>query len=340
MEPTREPQVEPSQDRRKKRSASRPEPAERKAEVAAAPSPASAASQASSGARSTVAIRTLFSPEPEYPTDAPAARIVGRVVAKVTIDREGHVVQASIHRSSGASSLDAADWQPYGAGSSNRCGEPVSRWPQKLQSLSGSGSARRLPARDPATPSPMRDRSRAFQYRAKREPICRRRPAHLWLSRCEPSRQPFDGLERPLLKTSEIIVPRLRLGTNCLAGSAGTCEAEPRVQWVTRQSLVTRVLSVTSALARCLQRWPGKAVVLPLGHGPAKLDKLEAEGDFVGNLFSPCPTTAAALRHRPRSPVRRSPPLPGRKCRTGCPGERTTRAGTAGDKPQRDSRWV
>ena len=107
-EPTREPQVEPSQDRRKKRSAARPEPAERKAEVAAALSPASAASQASSGARSTVAIRTLYSPEPEYPADALAARIVGRVVLKVTIDREGHVAQASIHRSSGASSLDAA----------------------------------------------------------------------------------------------------------------------------------------------------------------------------------------------------------------------------------------
>lgn len=51
----------------------------------------------------------------------------------------------------------------------------------------------------------------------------------------------------------EILVPRLCLGTRGLAGSAGYREAEPGTQWVTRQSLVTRSVIVTSSVFRwCL----------------------------------------------------------------------------------------
>jgi protein TonB len=90
-----------------KKSESRP-PRTDVAVVTAEPSSASAASRASSGARSSAPVRKLYSPEPEYPADALAAGLTGRVVVRVVIGEDGRVVRAAIQRSSGVPSLDAS----------------------------------------------------------------------------------------------------------------------------------------------------------------------------------------------------------------------------------------
>jgi protein TonB len=66
----------------------------------------SSGSRASPGAQSPVAVRRLAGPEPEYPPAALAAGLTGRVVLRVTIGPRGHVTRASVHRSSGVTSLD------------------------------------------------------------------------------------------------------------------------------------------------------------------------------------------------------------------------------------------
>lgn len=78
------------------------------AELAEQSSSASVASRASSGARSSAPVRKLYSPEPEYPADALAAGLTGRVVVRVVIGKNGRVVRAGIQQSSGVPSLDAA----------------------------------------------------------------------------------------------------------------------------------------------------------------------------------------------------------------------------------------
>jgi protein TonB len=71
------------------------------------PAPESAGSQASEGAEASTP-SPVYNPAPAYPPDALAARLTGRVVLRVEVAADGRVIQASVHRSSGAASLDAA----------------------------------------------------------------------------------------------------------------------------------------------------------------------------------------------------------------------------------------
>jgi protein TonB len=68
----------------------------------------SVASAQTPGAESDVPQRKLYSPEPEYPADALAARQTGRVVLRVKVDTDGRVTSVSIYRSSNVPSLDQA----------------------------------------------------------------------------------------------------------------------------------------------------------------------------------------------------------------------------------------
>jgi protein TonB len=106
--PQAKPQLQPAERPSRKRADSPPRPADTTARVDAEPAKASAASQASRGARSTVAIRARYSPDPDYPPEALAAGLTGRVVLRVAIDREGRVARARVYRSSGVPSLDAS----------------------------------------------------------------------------------------------------------------------------------------------------------------------------------------------------------------------------------------
>jgi len=69
--------------------------------------PDSAGSQASEGAEA-AAPSPVYNPAPAYPPDALAARQTGRVILRVEVAADGRVLQASVHRSSGVASLDAA----------------------------------------------------------------------------------------------------------------------------------------------------------------------------------------------------------------------------------------
>jgi protein TonB len=73
--------------------------------TASLPSPAS---QASIGADGDQAASVIFNPAPRYPPAALAARQTGRVVLRVTVSASGEVLKASVYRTSGISSLDAA----------------------------------------------------------------------------------------------------------------------------------------------------------------------------------------------------------------------------------------
>jgi protein TonB len=67
----------------------------------------SAASQASQGAESQ-SPELVFNPAPQYPADALAARLTGRVLVRVVLAADGSVAEASVHRSSGSVLLDEA----------------------------------------------------------------------------------------------------------------------------------------------------------------------------------------------------------------------------------------
>ncbi len=107
-QPQAMPRPQPADRPLRKKPDVQPPPTDTTARVEAEPATASTASQASRGARSTVAIRTLYSPAPEYPPEALSARLTGRVVLRVAVDREGRVTRAAIYRSSGVPSLDAS----------------------------------------------------------------------------------------------------------------------------------------------------------------------------------------------------------------------------------------
>jgi protein TonB len=68
----------------------------------------SAASRRSEGAQSEAPPQAVYSPQPEYPAEALAARQTGRVVLRVAIGAEGAVVRAEVRISSGVASLDRA----------------------------------------------------------------------------------------------------------------------------------------------------------------------------------------------------------------------------------------
>lgn len=51
---------------------------------------------------------TIYSPRPQYPAEALAAQIEGRVVLRVILDREGDVTGAAVAKSSGHKMLDEA----------------------------------------------------------------------------------------------------------------------------------------------------------------------------------------------------------------------------------------
>lgn len=67
----------------------------------------SVASQASQGAESQ-SPELVFNPAPQYPAEALAARLTGRVVVRVVLAADGSVAEASVHRSSGSNLLDDA----------------------------------------------------------------------------------------------------------------------------------------------------------------------------------------------------------------------------------------
>jgi len=68
------------------------------------PSPASVASR---GARSDLPT-IVYNPAPDYPADALSARITGLVSLRVVVAADGSVVRATMYRTSGVESLDAA----------------------------------------------------------------------------------------------------------------------------------------------------------------------------------------------------------------------------------------
>jgi protein TonB len=108
----RQPQMKPppkvSHRSPPKKSELRPPTTDVTAVTAEQPLSASVPSRASSGARSSAPVRKLYSPEPEYPADALAAGLTGRVVVRVVIGKDGRVVRAGIQQSSGVPSLDAS----------------------------------------------------------------------------------------------------------------------------------------------------------------------------------------------------------------------------------------
>ncbi len=67
----------------------------------------STASQASRGAESQ-APELVFNPAPQYPAEALAARLTGRVIVRVALAANGSVAEASVHQSSGSTLLDDA----------------------------------------------------------------------------------------------------------------------------------------------------------------------------------------------------------------------------------------
>jgi len=69
---------------------------------------ASVATRQSAGARTNVPARTSFNPRPQYPAEALAARLSGRVVLRATIAADGRVTSVSVDRSSGVTILDRA----------------------------------------------------------------------------------------------------------------------------------------------------------------------------------------------------------------------------------------
>jgi protein TonB len=106
-QPQRKPPTHTTHRSPPKKSESRPVTTD-VAVVTAEPSSASVASRASSGAQSHAPVRKLYSPEPQYPPDALAAGLTGRVVVRVVIGKDGRVVRAGVQQSSGVPSLDAS----------------------------------------------------------------------------------------------------------------------------------------------------------------------------------------------------------------------------------------
>lgn len=89
--------------------APRPSPLSPPVQTASLPSVASAPSPASKASTGTTnAPRVVSNPAPAYPADALAAGRTGRVVVRVSIDTNGAVLEAQLHRSSGHVSLDQA----------------------------------------------------------------------------------------------------------------------------------------------------------------------------------------------------------------------------------------
>jgi len=71
-------------------------------------SQAQPSSRRADGTESEPVPRALFNPPPEYPAAALRAGIEGRVVIRVELTHEGRVATATLHKSSGQASLDAA----------------------------------------------------------------------------------------------------------------------------------------------------------------------------------------------------------------------------------------
>ena len=99
------PRTDPGAHPVKRRPVARIELANRVARTA---SVASAASKYSRGARTDAAVEKLFSPKPEYPAEALAARLTGRVVLRAKVDADGCVTSVVIHLFSGVPILDQA----------------------------------------------------------------------------------------------------------------------------------------------------------------------------------------------------------------------------------------
>lgn len=81
----------------------------RKSEVVLQPaSDPSLASAASTGADVDQIPSRFYNPDPEYPPEALAARITGRVVLRVKVDAAGLVTSVAVYRTSGTPVLDTA----------------------------------------------------------------------------------------------------------------------------------------------------------------------------------------------------------------------------------------